>query len=302
MKRFVGIDVSKATLDVALRPEEAEEPEEPEEGARRYSNDEAGIAALVSRLQPLAPALIVLEATGGLERAVVAALALADLPVAVVNPRQARDFAKATGRLAKTDALDAAVLAHFAAAIRPMPHPMPHPMPDAQSQALAALVERRRQVVAMLTAEKNRYQQALPTVRPHVAAHIAWLEQALQQLDGELDQRLQASPVWRERDQRLRSVPGGGPTVALTLIAHLPELGHGSVKQVATLVGLAPLTRDSGAWRGTRAIWGGRRQVRAALYSAAPCTGPRWWACATTPCCARSMNGCSHGANPRRSL
>lgn len=256
VSRFVGIDVSKAALDVALRPDE---------GTWRYANDEAGIAALVSRLQPLAPTLIVLEATGGLERVVVAALALADLPVAVVNPRQVRDFAKATGRLAKTDALDAAALAHFAEAIRPEPHPVP----DAQSQALAALVERRHQVVAMLTAEKNRFQQALPAVRPHVAAHIVWLEQALKQLDGELDQLLHASPLWRERDQLLRSVPGVGPTVALTLLAHLPELGQGSVKHVATLVGLAPLNRDSGAWRGTRAIWGGRRQVRAALYMAA---------------------------------
>lgn len=254
--RFAGIDVSKAALDVALRPS----------GEHWCStNDEAGIAELVGRLRPLAPELLVLEATGGLERLVVAALALAGLPVAVVNPRQVRDFAKATGRLAKTDALDAAALAHFAEAIRPAPRPLP----DAQSQALAALVERRHQVVAMLTAEKNRFQQALPAVRPKVAAHIAWLEQALKELDGELDQMLHASPLWRERDHLLRSVPGIGPTVSLTLLAHLPELGQGSVKHVATLVGLAPLNRDSGTWRGTRAIWGGRRQVRAALYMAA---------------------------------
>jgi transposase len=253
---FAGIDVSKAALDVALRPS----------GEHwRSPNDEAGIAELVDRLRPLGPGLIVLEATGGLERLVVAALALAGVPVAVVNPRQVRDFAKATGRLAKTDALDAAVLAHFAEAI----HPEPRPLPDAASQALAALVERRRQVVGMLTAEKNRYQQALPPVRAKVAAHIAWLEQALKELDTELDQTLRASPLWRERDQLLRSVPGVGPTVALTLLAHLPELGSGSVKRVATLVGLAPLNRDSGAWRGSRAIWGGRRQVRAALYMAA---------------------------------
>ena len=169
--------------------------------------------------------------------------------MAVVNPRPVRDFAKATGRLAKTDALDAAVLAHFAEAIRPQPRPLP----DAHSQALAALVERRRQLVGMLTAEKNRFQQALPAVRPQVAAHIAWLEQALSELDGELDQMLHASPLWRERDQLLRSVPGVGPTVALTLVAHLPELGQGSSKHLATLVGLAPLNRDSGAWRGSRA-------------------------------------------------
>jgi transposase len=253
---FVGIDVSKAMLDVALRPGD---------GAWRSANDEPGIAEVVKRLQPLGPDLIVLEATGGLERLVVAALALADLPVAVVNPRQVRDFAKATGRLAKTDALDAAALAHFAEALRPEPRPLP----DAQSQALAALVERRRQLVAMLTAEKNRFQQALARVRPKVGAPIAWLEQALAEWDEELDQLLHASPLWRERDQLLRSVPGVGPIVSLTLLAHLPELGQGSVKHVATLVGLAPLNRDSGAWRGTRAIWGGRRQVRAVLYMAA---------------------------------
>jgi transposase len=176
-----------------------------------------------------------------------------------------RDFAKASGRLAKTDALDAAALAHFAAALQPQPRPLP----DAQEQALAALVQQRRQVVGMLTAEKNRFQQALPTVRAKVAAHSAWLEQALAELDAELDQLLRASPLWRERDQLLRSVPGVGPTVALTVLAHLPELGHGSVKQIATLGGLAPLNRDSGAWRGSRAIWGGRRHVRAALSMAA---------------------------------
>jgi len=253
---FVGIDVSKSALDVALRPQGA---------VWRCANDETGIAELVGRLQALAPHVIVLEATGGLERLVVAALALAGLPVAVVHPRQVRDFAKATGHLAKTDALDAAVLAHFAEAIRPDPRPLP----DAASQALAALVERRRQVVGMLSAEKNRVQQALPAVRPKVAAHITWLEQALQELDRDLDQMLQASPLWREREQLLRSVPGVGPVVSLTLLAHLPELGQGSAKHVATLVGLAPLNRDSGAWRGTRAIWGGRAHVRAALYLAA---------------------------------
>lgn len=264
---FVGIDVSKAALDVALRPSGQ---------SWRGANDEAGIADLVGRLRPLMPELIVLEATGGLQRLVVAALALAGLPLAVVNPRQVRDFAKATGQLAKTDALDAAVLdaavlAHFAQAIRPTPRPLP----DAASQALAALVERRRQVVGMLTAEKNRHQQALPAVRPKVAAHITWLEQALKELDGELDQMLRTSPLWREREQLLRSVPGVpgvGPTVARTRLADLPELGQGSAcvaKHVATLVGLAPLNRDSGAWRGTRAIWGGRRHVRAALSMAA---------------------------------
>jgi transposase len=256
---FVGIDVSQAALDGAQRPAQT---------TWRSPNDEAGIAELVGRLRPLRPKLIVLEATGGLERLVVAALALADLPLAVVHPRQVRDFAQATGQLAKTDALDAAVLAHFAEALRPTPRPLP----DAASQALRALVERRAQVVGMLTAEKTRLRQALPAVRPKVAAHIAWLEQALKDLDGELDQTLRASPLWRERDQLVRSVPGVGPTVSLTVLAHRPELGHGSacaVKHVATLVGLAPLNRDSGTWRGTRAIWGGRRQVRSALSMAA---------------------------------
>jgi transposase len=253
---YVGIDVSKAALDVALRPAQQ---------AWCSPNEAAGIAELVDQLRALRPQLVVLEATGGLERLVVAALALAELPVAVVNPRQVRDFARATGHLAKTDALDAAVLAHFAEAL----HPTPRPLPDAQQQALAALVERRQQLVGMLTAEKNRLQQTLPAVRAKVAAHIAWLEQALRELDDELDQTLQASPLWRTRDELLRSVPGVGPTVSLTLLAHLPELGQGSVKHIATLVGLAPLNRDSGTWRGTRAIWGGRRQVRRVLSMAA---------------------------------
>jgi transposase len=252
---YVGIDVSKATLEVAVRPSGA---------AWQNANDATGIAVLVECVVPLAPQLLVLEATGGLERQVVAALALAGLPVAVVNPRQVRDFAKATGRLAKTDALDAAVLAHFAQAVQPTPRPLP----DADSQALAALVERRRQLIGMLTAEKNRYQQAPQPVRAKIAAHIAWLEQALAEVDGELDQLLHASPLWRERDHLQRSVPGVGPVVSRTLLAHLPELGAGSGKHLATLVGLAPLNRDSGAWRGSRAIWGGRQQVRAVLYMA----------------------------------
>jgi transposase len=256
MPSYVGIDVSKATLEVAVRPSGE---------AWQSTNDEAGIAALVNRIQALAAQLIVLEATGGLERMVAAALALAELSVAVVNPRQVRNFAKATGRLAKTDAVDAAVLAHFAQALQPTPRPLP----DAQSQALAALVERRRQLVSMLTAEKNRLQRALPAVHAKVAAHIAWLEQALAEVDDELDQLLRASPLWRERDQLQRSVPGVGPAVSRTLLAHLPELGQGSVKHLAMLVGLAPLNRDSGAWRGSRAIWGGRQHVRAALYMAA---------------------------------
>lgn len=253
---FVGIDVSKAALDIALRPSGE---------AWRCANADADIAQLVAQLQARGPHLVVLEATGGLERLVVAALAVAGVPVAVVNPRQARDFAKATGHLAKTDALDAAVLAHFAQAIGPTPRPLP----DAQSQILAALVERRHQLVAIRTAEHNRLQTVLAAVRPHVQTHLAWLDQALQDLDSELDQTLHASPLWREREQLLRSVPGIGPVVALTLIAELPELGQGAIKHVATLVGVAPLNRESGKWRGTRAVWGGRQHVRDTLYMAA---------------------------------
>lgn len=252
---FVGIDVSGAWLDVAVRPGGE---------AWRCANDEAGVGALAGRLRALGPALVVLEATGGLERAAVAALALAGLAVAVVNPRQVRDFAKASGRLAKTDALDAAALAHFAQALRPEPRPLP----DAAQQALAALVERRRQVVGMLTAERNRARQAQPAVRPRVEEHIRWLEQALADLDDELDRTLRASPLWREREPLLRGVKGVGPVVARTLLAELPELGRLSTKRLAALVGLAPLNRDSGAWRGSRAIWGGRGRVRAALYMA----------------------------------
>ena len=181
-----GIDVSKMALDVALRPSGT---------SWRSANDESGIQDVVERMQVERPELIVLESTGGLERRLVAALALAGLPVAVVNPRQVRDFAKATGRLAKTDAVDAAVLAHFAQTIKPTPRPLP----DAQAQRLAAMVERRQQLVNMLTAEKNRAQQALPAVQEQIKLHIAWLEQALQELDTELDQTLQARPLWRER-------------------------------------------------------------------------------------------------------
>jgi len=249
----VGIDVAKAWLDVAVRPSGAQ---------WRAANGEAEVPTLVEQVRAVQPQLVVLEATGGYERAVVAALAAAGLPVVVVNPRQVRHFAKATGKLAKTDILDAHMLAHFAEAV----HPVPRPLTDAATQRLAALLERRSQLVAMLTAEKNRRQQALDSVRPLSAAPIAWLEQDLDQLTQELDQTLHASPVWREREDLLRSVPGVGPILALTLLAELPELGTLAHKQLAALVGVAPLNRDSGSSRGTRVIWGGRARVRAALY------------------------------------
>jgi transposase len=272
MPSSVGIDVSTACLDAAVRPSGE---------AWQCSNDERGVAALVARLQGLAPHLIVLEATGGLERLVTAALALAGLSVAVVNPRQVRDFAKATGRLAKTAAVDAAVLAHFGQALQPPTHPLP----DAATQALAALVERRHQLVIMLTAEKHRLQQALPAVRGKLAAHIAWLEQALADVDGELDQMLHASPLWRERDQLQHSVPGVGPTVSRVLLAHLPELGQGSVKHLATLVGLAPST-------GTVAPGAALGPFGAAVSTCArPSTWPPSSAYAAIPSSTCSMNG-----------
>jgi transposase len=250
---FVGIDVAKAQLDIALRPT----------GERwALTNDDAGIAVLVPRLQAIAPQLIVLEATGSYQRAVVAALAAAGLPVAVVNPRQARDFAKATGQLAKTDALDARALAHFAEAVRPMPRPLP----DTQADELRALLARRRQLVTMRTAEQNRLGSAPPRLQPDIQAHITWLNTRLTTLDDDLDTTLRASPVWREREELLRSVPGIGPVCARTLLLDLPELGTLNRQRLAALVGVAPLNRDSGTLRGRRTTWGGRAHVRATLY------------------------------------
>lgn len=254
---FVGVDVAKAWLDVAVRAGGA-----PAEPTWRVANTAAAWPSLVDRLRALAPAVLVLEATGGYERGVVATLAAAGLPVVVVNPRHVRDFAKATGKLAKTDTLDAQVLAHFAEAL----HPTPRPLSDAATQQLTALLARRAQMVGMLTAEKNRRQQAASRVRPSIEAHITWLQAALDDLHREVDALLQASPVWREREDLLRSVPGVGPILALTLLAELPELGTLSHKQLAALVGIAPLNRDSGATRGKRLIWGGRARVRTALY------------------------------------
>lgn len=253
---YIGIDVAKAKLDIAARPR-----------AEQWvaTHDEEGIAALVARLQALRPALVVLEATGGRELPVAAALAEAGLPVAVVNPRQVRDFARAVGQLAKTDALDAQLLARFAEVVRPAPRPLP----DAQAQELSALLARRRQLVAMRTAECNRLDTALSAVRPRSQAHIAWLERELADLDRDLRDAVQASPLWREQDDLLRSVPGIGPATALTLLAEVPALGHLDRKAIAALVGGAPLACESGALRGRRVVWGGRARVRAALYLAA---------------------------------
>jgi transposase len=253
---FVGIDVSRDRLEVAVRPGG---------DAWAVGNDAAGIAELVPQLRARAPLGVVVEATGGLEAPLAAALAEAGLPIAVVNPRHARDFAKATGQLAKTDALDARMLAHFAEAIRPRLRPLR----DAEQQQLAALLARRRQVVEMLVAEQQRLARALPAMRARVAAHIAWLEAELRDLDGDLDAAIQASPLWRARDDLLRSVPGVGPVLSRTLLADLPELGRLDRKQIATLVGVAPLARESGRLRGRRGIWGGRAEVRRVLYMGA---------------------------------
>jgi transposase len=250
---YVGIDVAKAALDIAMRPHG---------DVRRVANDEAGIAQLVTQLGQSPPTLIVLEATGGREAPVAAALATAGLAVAIVNPRQVRDFAKATGQLAKPDALDARVLAHFAEVVRPMPRALP----DADAQALSALLARRRQVLGMLVAEQQRLETTVPALRLRVEAHIAWLRQERDELDAALRQQIRQSPLWREDDALLQSVPGVGPVLATTLIAELPELGHLDRKQIAALVGVAPLNCESGTWRGRRLIWGGRGQVRAALW------------------------------------
>ena len=254
--RFVGIDVSKAQLDVAVRPT-----------GKRWTlpYDQTGIEGLVPQIVDLEPALVLLEATGGLELPLVAALAAAALPVVVVNPRQVRDFAKATGTLAKTDTLDAGVLAHFADAVRPEVRPLK----DAETQVLNSLTARRRQVMTLLVSEKNRLGTAIGAVSPRIEAHIAWLEQELSDLDKGLRQTLRRSPVWREKDDLLRTVPGVGEQISLTLLANLPELGTLNRRQIAALVGVAPYNRDSGALRGKRAVWGGRSRVRAVLYMGA---------------------------------
>ena len=254
--RFVGIDVSKAQLDVAVRPT-----------GKRWTPpyDQTGIEGLIPQIVDLEPALVLLEATGGLELPLVAALAAAALPVVVVNPRQVRDFAKATGTLAKTDTLDAGVLAHFADAVRPEVRPLK----DAETQVLNSLTARRHQVMTMLVSEKNRLSTAIGAVSPRIEAHIAWLEQELSDLDKGLRQTLRRSPVWREKDDLLRTVPGVGEQLSLTLLANLPELGTLNRRQIAALVGVAPYNRDSGTLRGKRAVWGGRSRVRAVLYMGA---------------------------------
>ena len=251
------MDVAKAQVDVAVRPTNV---------IWEVPNDETGIRQLVSRLKALEPAIVLLEASGGLELPLVAALATEELPVVVVNPRQVRDFARATGKLAKTDALDAAALAHFAEAVRPTVRPLR----DAETQVLNSLVARRHQVMTMLVSEKNRLSAATTVaVRPRIEAHIAWLERELDDLEKSLRKTLRQSPLWREKDDLLRTVPGVGEQLSLTLLAYLPELGTLDRRQIAALVGVAPFNRDSGTLRGKRTVWGGRARVRAVLYMGA---------------------------------
>ncbi|MBI3062209.1 MAG: IS110 family transposase [Deltaproteobacteria bacterium] len=253
---FVGIDVSKARLDVASHPAGA---------TQSVANDETGIKTLVEQLRAIKPASIVLEATGGIERSVVRALVAAELPVTVANPRQVRDFAKATGQLAKTDVLDAQILARFAEAVRPVLRPLP----DEMTLELRALIARRRQISEMLTAEKNRLSRAPRRVQKRIEAHIRWLEGELERYEEDLDQTIRQSPIWREQEDLLKSVPGIGSVISRTMLAELPELGNLNRKQIAALVGVAPLNWDSGLMRGRRVIWGGRAHVRTALYMGA---------------------------------
>jgi transposase len=254
---FVGIDVSKHRLDIHLRPSGE---------SSTIDHDDGNVAALVERLVALAPALVVLEATGGMEVRPAAALAAAGLPVAVVNPRQVRAFARATGRLAKTDRLDAAAIARFAEAVRPSVRPLA----DAATRHLQALVARRRQLLEMLVAERNRRHAAAdPALHGRIDAHLRWLEEALAEIERDLDGAVRDSPLWRAKEELLRSMPGVGPVSARTLLAQLPELGSLTRRQAAALVGVAPFNRDSGRMRGRRTIWAGRAALRACLYMAA---------------------------------
>jgi transposase len=250
---FVGIDVAKAQVDMAWRP-----------GGERWAvpNDAGGVVTLVERLQALHPTRIVLEATGGLERAATAALATAGRPVVVVNPRQARDVARATGQWAKTDAVDARALAPFADVLRPPPRPLP----DAQTQELRALLGRRQPLMVMRTAEHNRLAGTSERLMKDIEAHMTWLKASIATLDDDREAQLRASPLWRDNDDLWQSVPGIGPVCARTVLLELPALGTRTRQQIAALVGGAPLKRDSGTLRGRRTIWGGRAHVRTVLY------------------------------------
>lgn len=253
---WIGIDVSNDSLDVAVRPTGEFWSE---------SNTDKGVIGIVTRLQPLSPEMVVVEATGGLEALVVTALSSAGLPVVAVNPRQVRDFAKATGTLAKTDKIDAQVIAHFGEAVRPNIRPVK----DEKLQDMTNLITRRRQIIDMLTAEKNRLKRASKQVAKDIETHIAWLTKRLERTDAKLLKQIEENPLWHEKDMICRSVPGVGRVLSMSLLANLPELGKVSPRQVSALVGVAPFNHDSGKYRGRRIVWGGRANVRAVLYMAA---------------------------------
>ena len=255
MDKFVGIDISKDSLDLCI---------EPDDEVLHLAYDDTGIDQVVKRLAQVAPTLIVMEATGGLEMRLASELAAKGLPVAVINPRQARDFAKATGQLAKTDLVDAAVLAAFARAIRPAVRPIK----DADTRELDDLVTRRRQLIDMRVQETLRLGTASTLQRKSVTAHIAWLDKRIVKLDDDLSKRLRASDAWRTKDDLLQGIPGVGAITSLTMLAKCPELGQMNRREIAALVGVAPRANDSGKHRGKRFVWGGRADVRAVLYMA----------------------------------
>jgi len=255
-EKFVGIDVSKSELEVHVRPTSDH---------MTFANTEDGIALLIDFLKPFSASLVVIEATGGIEMVVVNALAAKTFPVVVVNARQIRDFAKAIGKLAKTDLLDAQVIAHFAEAVRP---PL-RPLKDEQTQRLHALNMRRRQLVQMIKAEQNRLITAPKWTIKTIKSHIAWLKKDLAKIDKEISNFIKDSPIWREKDAILQSFKGIGSVTSSTLLAAVPELGNINSKQLSALVGVAPLNRDSGLFRGKRTVWGGRENVRSVLYMAA---------------------------------
>jgi transposase len=256
VSRFVGIDISKDHLDVHIRPDDQQQ---------RFKYDNAGLTNLLKMMIEVQPQRIVMEATGGYEQRVVAMLATEQLPVAVVNARRVRDFAKATGQLAKTDRLDAAVLSDFAEKLQPRIDPLP----DESREELKALLARRHQLVDMITAENNRQLTAPKDIQREIRAHITWLRKRLKKVDDDLSGRIKASPIWNAKDDILQSTPGIGPTASTTMLAILPELGTLNRQTIAALVGVAPMNRDSGKWRGRRRIQGGRTAVRSTLFMCA---------------------------------
>jgi transposase len=253
---YVGIDVSKENLDLAVNPRKQ---------IRRFHNTATGIGKTIDHIRETGSTLVVMEATGGLEIPLAAALGEAGIPTAIVNPRQVRDYARSTGKLAKTDAIDAQMLADFAATV----HPEPRPLAEPQARELKDILARRQQLNEMITAEKNRLQRARGVLLDHIRAHIDWMEKEMSDMDLALRRFIEESPMWREKDILLKSVPGVGPVLSFTLLAELPELGKLNRKQIAALVGVAPFNRDSGKMRGKRSVWGGRASVRAALYMGA---------------------------------